>query len=154
MSLQPYRPQDCEAVLEVWQRAATIAHSFLPADHFAQERIAIATQYLPVAETWVYEHQGHIVGFVSLVNDEGSSEVGGLFVAPAWQGRGLGRALMDHAVALKGALTVAVFEQNAMGRGFYDRYGFRETGRSHHDDTGLTLVQMQYPFPRSPDQPE
>ncbi|PSR16081.1 GNAT family N-acetyltransferase [filamentous cyanobacterium CCP3] len=150
MSLRPYQPQDCEAVLDVWQRAATVAHSFLPAAHFAQERLAIATQYLPMAETWVYEHQGQIAGFVSLLNAEASSEVGGLFVDPPWQGRGVGRALMDHAVALKGALMVTVFEQNALGRRFYGRYGFGETGRSRHDDTGLPLVRMQYPFPRSP----
>ena len=151
MSLRPYRPQDCETVLDVWQRAATIAHSFLPAAHFAQERLAIASQYLPTVETWVYEHQGQIVGFVSLLNAEGGSEVGGLFVEPRWQGRGVGRALVDHALGLKGKLTVAVFAQNARGRSFYGRYGFGETGRSRHDDTGLILVQMQYPFARSPD---
>ena len=154
MNLRPYQPQDCEAVLAVWHQAATIAHSFLPADHFVHERVAIATQYLPVTETWVYEHQGHIVGFMSLLNDEVSSEVGGLFVDPQWQGRGVGRALMDHALGLKGELTVAVFERNFQGRGFYERYGFGETGRSHYGDTGLTLVHMQYPFPPSPDQPK
>lgn len=152
MSLRPYQTQDCAALLEVWYRSAALAHRFLPAAHFAQERLAIATQYLPVAETWVYEHQGRIVGFVSLIEAEGGSEVGGLFVDPDWQGRGIGQALMNHAVARKGTLTVAVFEQNALGQRFYERYGFVEIGRSRHSETGFSLVHMQYRFPHSPAQ--
>jgi putative acetyltransferase len=152
MNLRPYQPPDCEVLLEVWYRSAALAHSFLPAAHFAQERIAIATQYLPMAETWVYEQRGQIVGFVSLLNGTGGdgshedsrSEVGGLFVDPDWQGQGIGQALMNQAVALKGILTVAVFEQNAIGRRFYDRYGFVEIGRTRHPETGFSLVQMQY----------
>lgn len=148
MNLRPYHPLDCEDLLEVWYRSAALAHSFLPAAHFAQERIAIATQYLPKAETWVCEQRDQIVGFVSLLNrvgnDAGGSEVGGLFVDPDWQGQGIGQALMNQAVALKGTLTVAVFEQNAIGRRFYDRYGFVEIGRTRHPETGFSLVQMQY----------
>lgn len=75
MSLRPYQTQDCAALLEVWYRSAALAHRFLPAAHFAQERLAIATQYLPVAETWVYEHQGRIVGFVSLIEAEGAAKL-------------------------------------------------------------------------------
>lgn len=155
MSLRPYQTQDCAALVEVWHRAATVAHHFLPAAHFAQERMAIATQYLPMAETWVYEHRGQIIGFVSLLNgaEDDGSEVGGLFVDPDWQGQGIGQALMNQAVALKKTLTVAVFEQNAIGRRFYKRYGFVETGRSHHPNTGFSLVHMQYPAPHSCDAP-
>lgn len=148
MTLRPYHPQDCDALLDVWQRSATIAHAFLPAEHFAQERLAIAQRYLPVAETWVAEHQGQVAGFIALLGDE----VGGFFVDPVCQGQGLGRALMDYALELRGALTVEVFEQNAIGRRFYQRYGFGEIGRSRHGDTGLTLLRMQYPFPDSVDQ--
>lgn len=149
MSLRPYQTQDCAALIEVWNRAATVAHPFLPAAHVAQERIDIATQYLPIAETWVYEHRGQIIGFVSLLNgvEDGGSEVGGLFVDPDWQGQGIGQALMNQAAALKGTLTVAVFEQNAIGRRFYKRYGFVEIGRSHHSETGFLLLHMQYSAP-------
>lgn len=59
---------------------------------------------------------------------------------------------MNHAVARKGTLTVAVFEQNALGQRFYERYGFVEIGRSRHSETGFSLVHMQYRFPHSPAQ--
>jgi putative acetyltransferase len=64
MSIRPFQPADQAALLEVWYRSATGAHHFLPAQHFDQERQAIASQYLPAAETWVYEHQGQVVGFI------------------------------------------------------------------------------------------
>jgi putative acetyltransferase len=141
MSIRPYQPADQAALLEVWYRSATVAHHFLRAEHFEQERQDIASQYLPVAETWVYEHQGQVVGFISLLGQT----VGGFFVHPSMQGKGVGWALMDHALQLKGALDVEVFARNEIGRRFYNRYGFVETGRSTHTDTNETLIRMELP---------
>lgn len=55
---------------------------------------------------------------------------------------------MDHAVQLRGPLDVEVFEQNAIGQRFYDRYGFVPVGKSCHDATGQLLVRMKL-VPRS-----
>ncbi|MGF6173821.1 ribosomal protein S18 acetylase RimI-like enzyme [Ensifer sp. 4252] len=49
---------------------------------------------------------------------------------------GVGRALVEHAVALHPVLTVDVNEQNLSGAGFYARLGFETTGRSPVDDDG------------------
>lgn len=140
MTIRPYYPSDQTPLLEVWFRAASIAHNFLPAEQFAQERIAIASQYLPIAKTWVYEHQRQVVGFISLLDQS----VGGFFVDPAVQGQGLGRALMNYAVQMKSCLDVEVFEQNVIGRRFYKNYGFIETGHIYHLETGMKLVQMRF----------
>jgi putative acetyltransferase len=140
MTIRPYQPSDQAALLDVWFRAAAIAHSFLPKEHFEQERIDIATKYLPIAETWVYEHQGQVVGFISLLNQS----IGGFFVDPAMQGQGVGQALMNHVVQLKNSLEVEVFEHNAIGRRFYQRYGFVETGHVLHLETEAKLVQMRF----------
>ncbi|NJK70616.1 MAG: GNAT family N-acetyltransferase [Microcoleus sp. SU_5_3] len=140
MSIRLYQEADQSTLLEVWYQAAAIAHYFLPAEHFQTERTAIATDYLPIAETWVYEHQGKVVGFISLLGQT----VGGFFVEPAMQGKGIGRLLMDHAVRLRGSLEVEVFVQNATGQRFYDRYGFVPVGQSYHDGTGQPLMQMRF----------
>lgn len=139
MTIRLYQAADQVALLEVWYRAAVIAHHFLPAEHFEQERQAIACRYLPVAETWVYEDQGQVVGFISLLGQT----VGGFFADPEMQGKGVGRSLMDHAVQLRGPLNVEVFEQNEIGRRFYSRYGFVPVSKSCHDETGLTLIHME-----------
>ena len=89
-------------------------------EFLVNEREHIQNLWLLEAETWVFEQDGNAVGFLSLIGDE----VGAIFVYPEMQGSGIGRALMDHAVTLRGGLSLDVFEDNAVGRRFYDKYGF------------------------------
>ncbi|MFI6996827.1 GNAT family N-acetyltransferase [Nocardia sp. NPDC050175] len=49
--------------------------------------------------------------------------MGGLFVAPEAQGRGIGRLLVEHAVAMHGDLPLEVYERNTSARAVYDRLG-------------------------------
>ena len=76
--------------------------------------------------------------FIALIEDE----IGGLFLSPFFHGKGLGKAMVDHAVTLKGSLRVEVFERNTIGRHFYDRYGFIETGRYRHEASGELTLKM------------
>ncbi len=60
-----------------------------------------------------------------------------LHVLPAWQGRGVGRALVDHAAAWahsRGvpAMYLFVFEGNAKARKFYAENGWCPAGRDMH----------------------
>ena len=144
--LREYRTDDTDGLVSIWRAASSLAHPFL-ADTFVElEAENLRSVYLPNVETWVIEHGGNPVGFIALVDDE----IGGLFLDPASHGRGLGKALVDHAVALKGPLRVEVFAKNAVGRRFYDRYGFVETDRYRHDASGETTLRMAIPPPASP----
>ena len=100
----------------------------------------VAEVFMPQAETYVFEQDGRVVGFVALVGDE----VGGIFVHPSSQGSGVGRALMDHAVALRGNLELDVFEKNEVGRRFYDAYGFYPVGSSVHEPTGERQLRLRF----------
>jgi putative acetyltransferase len=66
---------------------------------------------VPNAETWVLEYQDRPVSFITLVGDE----TRGLFLDPASHGKGLGRAMVDHIVALKSLMHIEVFEKNDIG---------------------------------------
>ena len=123
--LRPYRHDDLEVVLDIWYRASLIAHSFLPEEFFEAERRQIAEEWLPVSETTVAEADERVVGFLSLIG----TEVGGIFVDPEYQGRGIGRALMGHARRARPHLELAVFEDNLAGRRFYEAYGFLQVDR-------------------------
>ncbi len=137
--IRRYRAEDEAGVLAVWSAASAVGHPFLSDDFLAKERLAIARVHLPSAETWVWESEGRIVGFISLLE----SEVGAVFVDPESHGVGIGRALVEYARGLRGDLEVEVFEQNVSARAFYARCGFFLKGRSIHDETGLEVLRLE-----------
>jgi predicted N-acetyltransferase YhbS len=78
---------------------------------------------------------GAPVGFYALGLEAGALALDGLFVEPAWLGRGIGRALWQHAVAAGRALGHAtmriVADPNAAG--FYRRMGAVAVGGEGSD---------------------
>ena len=136
--IRAYQPDDLKAVQETWYQASLVAHPFLKEDFLILERKRIAEVYMPLAETWVYALSDEVIGFLSLIEHE----VGAIFVHPDHQGKGIGKALMDHACTRRATLELDVFKANAIGRRFYDRYGFTPVNEHIHQETGNRLIRM------------
>jgi GNAT superfamily N-acetyltransferase len=99
--------------------------------------------YGPTTDTtgFVWEQDGHIVGNLSLrhASPRGSHGrlVGNVVVHPEYQGQGIGRALMEKAIASardQGASWVGleVRANNAVAHKLYEHLGFRVTGTTEH----------------------
>ena len=131
---------DAAAIAAVHTRTWLVAYDGIVDRALMEERIpgredrwrATLTDGTP---TWVAVEDATIVGFCTAAQcrDEDAGphvgEIWALYVDPAAEGRGAGRALMDTAVeALREAgleeVTLWVFEANAAGRGFYERMGW------------------------------
>lgn len=138
--IRNYETTDLHELLDTWHAASQVAHPFLTEDFFDAERQNIPKVYLPMADTFVYEKDGAVVGFIALIG----AEVGAIFVHPDFHGEGIGRALMDHARDLRGNLEVEVFKENRIGRDFYRRYGFAFMDEHIHEETGETLLRLSY----------
>lgn len=137
--IRKYTPADCGEVMEVWAAASAIAHPFLSREFLEQERRTIPAEHLPKADTWVWEEDGRVVGFLSLLGNE----VGALFVDPEFQRSGIGRALLDRARALPGELEVDVFRENAIGRAFYAKQGFEPVPGGDHEQAGHEVLRLR-----------
>jgi len=137
--IRNYEEGDLIELLDAWYSASQVAHPFLSQDFFEQERRNIRDLYLPKAETWVFELEGVVVGFIALIGDE----VGGIFVHSEFHGQGIGRALMDHARGIRDELELDVFEDNLVGRRFYEKYGFSQVGEHLHEETGLMQLRLK-----------
>lgn len=133
ISIRASRPDDGARILAIWARAVDATHDFLdPAD-----RIAIGDEvaaFLPHAPLWVAADPAddRPLGFMLL----DAAHMEALFIDPDWRGRGIGRALVAHALSLRSAITTDVNAQNVQAVGFYERQGFVPTGRSETDGQG------------------
>jgi ribosomal protein S18 acetylase RimI-like enzyme len=144
LQIRPYEPATDQArVLDIWLAASRAGHPFLTEADLATQRMLVRDLYLEQAETWVATMAGRIEGFIGLLD----AFIGGLFVDPEAHRSGIGRALVQHAAARKGALTVDVYAANEAALAFYARLGFTLTGRRDIDDEGrhLPLLQLRRP---------
>lgn len=139
--IRQYQSKDLDDLLFAWDKANRLAHPFLTEAFIQQERHNIEHLYLPNADTWVAENNHRVVGFIALIHNE----VGGLFLHPDFHGSGLGKALMDKANHLHSALELDVFKANALGRAFYQHYGFSQQSESIHEATGQPVLRLVYP---------
>lgn len=140
--IRPSRPQDGERAVDIWRAAVDATHDFLtPEDRHALD--GTVAGFLPHVPLWLAVDGNDVaIGFMLL--DGGHMEA--LFIHPDHRGQGVGRALVEHALARHPGLTTDVNEQNTQAVGFYRRLGFRPTGRSNTDGQGrpYPLIHLRH----------
>jgi len=129
-----------DAIVDIFYNASLLAHPFLSEEFVAQEKINIRDVYLAAVETWILMDEDKVIGFISTLQNE----VMALFVNPAFHHKGYGRKLMNKAVLEVGDLEVVVFKENAMGRNFYDGYGFKFVEEFMHEPSGQKCLRLKY----------
>ena len=93
-----------------------------------------------IERTYVYEEDGVVKGFVRV----NGKEIEKLFVETAFQGMGIGGALLEHVIQNTIANSLLVLEKNKGAVRLYERYGFHMTEqRQRVDDTEEYLVRME-----------
>lgn len=121
-------------------------------EHLSYDQL-LAFQQRRGLDSWlVAETDGELVGFASYdaearpsADRPGMSELSSIYVLRAWQGRGVGRALMEEALARcpHDQVVVYVVEGNERAIGFYERMGFVPTGRRRPDDAWVDLEMVR-----------
>lgn len=76
--IRKHKEEDLEQIINVWYKSSTLAHPFLSLDFMEKVKSDMTNIYIPNSETWVYEIDNFVVGFISMLD----SEIGGLFVLP------------------------------------------------------------------------
>lgn len=124
--------------MDIWSQASALAHPFLDKNFVEKVRTDMRALYLPNSQTWVYEDKNSVVGFIAMINNE----IGGLFVLPEYQFKGIGTKLVDFVLQDNDELEVEVFERNFIGRAFYDKYGFVLLKKLSHKETGNEILRL------------
>ena len=140
--IRPSRPDEGTRIIEIWRGAVDATHYFLtPEDRIAIDEMVCS--FLPYAPLWLaVDENDYPLAFMLI--DDGHMEA--LFVDPAWRGSGIGAALVQHGLTLHPQMTTDVNEQNDQAVRFYERMGFRQTGRSPIDGQGrpYPLIHLEY----------
>ncbi len=118
--------------LEELQRRASLEWEEYRADLLANpDAIQLPLSQLTEKLVRVAEMDGRTVGFSVVVPKPGGvSDLDGLFVEPAYWGKGIGRKLIADAIELARRQSASSLEVvgNPRARGFYERCGFVEFG--------------------------
>jgi len=133
--------EDAGRALEIWRAAVDTTHRFLSSQDRA-ELDELVAGFLPEARMWVADEAGQVLAFLIIDN----SMIEALFVDPAVHGRGVGTALLHHALSLAPDAKVDANEQATNALSFYESRGFVCIGRSETDQQGrpYPLVHLRY----------
>ncbi len=127
----------------MWLASTIPGQSFLPEEDWRAMEPEIREQLVPIAETWVVEEDGELVAFMSLLDNM----IGGLFTHPDHQGKGHGRALVEHARERFDPVLVEVAEANRKAIGFYRSCGFVDHELRVDEGSGLPLLILRLQDP-------
>jgi len=129
---------ELDDVVSLWLETSIHSHGFIDSEYWRSKQSDMRTIYLPSAATWVYEADGRLLGFYSLVGDT----LAALFVLPAYHGQGVGSKLLEHAVAGRGRVELTVYKENFRACSFYIDRGFRVVKEQTAQETGQIEYHM------------
>ncbi|GAB3820571.1 GNAT family N-acetyltransferase [Kribbella italica] len=153
IAVRPATLDDVDAVREVGLKTWPVAYDGLASPEFVTDGLAawwsreavergIARGITLVAEG----PAGEIVGMTGLGQEEGFWVMWKLYVLPDHQGSGVGKALLDAAIAAlppgTSELLLDVLVGNEKAIGFYRRNGFGPAARTPSRDLGDELMWM------------
>jgi len=151
VTLRRFRPQDAARVKAITAAAfepvsidAEVDRRWpglAPQPWFERKWAAMQAQLVGQPEhTWVAESGGEVVGYVTCdVNPAlGVGRIPDLAVDAAWRGRGLGRRLLDHALAS--------FREQGLPLAKIETLSHNEVGRHLYPSLGFELVATQYHY--------
>lgn len=132
--------KDIDTVMDIWIKSTVKAHHFISKEYWQDNYNTVRDVYIPMSETFVYEDEEGIKGFISIINNE---FIGALFVDVDFQDNGIGKSLINYVKDKYKKLTLAVYKENKSAVGFYTNVGFKIVDEQINDDSGYAEYIMQ-----------
>lgn len=136
---------DAAAAARVMRRSFQHRLPTLSVLHSAEEDAGFVRDHLfPTTEMWG-AFSPDLVGFVAFKQDW----IEQFYILPDWQGRGIGRALLEIPKARFERLKLWTFQQNATARRFYERNGFVQIDATGGDGNEHNEPDVLYEWSRA-----
>lgn len=124
--------KDVNRIMEIWLESTIKAHSFIEKEYWQSNYNTVKYVYIPIAETYVYEENDVIKGFISIIDKE---FIGALFVDNDYQGLGVGSKLINFVLNKYDTLSLAVYKENFKSVRFYKKMGFEILSEEINEDS-------------------
>ncbi len=136
--IRKYQEIDIHHVLKIWLTASIEAHDFVDASFWESQIENMRNSYIPASDVYVFEKNSEVVGFYAVHGDN----LAALFVAPEFQGQGIGKQLLAHAKNQRVTLTLLVYKENIASYQFYLSQGFKVLNEQIDAHTGHQEYKM------------
>lgn len=145
--IRKWNTNQFDPLLGLWLESTTYAHPFIDVRYWQESLSIVRDTYLPSAETWVWEDEKRLQGFVSVID---ARFVGALFVAPEAIHHGIGRALLNVVKQHYCDLSLEVYQKNSRAVNFYHAQGFRIEDSAWQDETRHPTWIMRWQADQTP----
>lgn len=138
--IRTLRSDDLDKAVSIWFAASIKAHDFISEEFWSSQKQNMRDLYLPNCESWVYESEGDILGFISYYE----GDIPAIFVDPKSQSNGVGTQLLNHIKDKYSTLTLTVYAENERTHQFYLHHGFIDVGHCVCEHTGKDQIEMSW----------
>lgn len=145
--IRKWTAKSLDPVLTLWLESTTFAHPFIDEQYWHDSLALVRDIYLPAAQTWVWEENDTLLGFVSVMDNQ---FVGALFVAPQALHRGIGSALLNEVKQRYPMLSLEVYQKNGRAVNFYHALGFRIEDGAWQEETKHPTWIMRWQADQTP----
>ena len=132
--------KDMDKIMDIWLKSTIKAHDFIDEGYWNKNYDTVKDVYIPMSDTFVYEDEENIKGFISIINNE---FIGALFVDIDCQGNGIGKKLINYAMNKYKKLNLAVYKDNKKSVDFYMNRGFKIVKEQEDEDSGYKEYIME-----------
>lgn len=132
--------EDYEELTAIWLEASIHAHDFIDPTYWINQTHEMKNIYLPSSETWILEDENQVIGFVSMLDDH----IAALFLATAYQSKGMGSQLIQFVKTKHHFLSLNVYALNQQAVHFYKKQGFKVVEEMLDKNTAAMDYRMEW----------
>ena len=139
--IRKFKEEDTTKVMTIWTKGNFQAHNFIEKDYWLENYNKVKNEFLPNSETYVYENEDEIQGFISIMNN---NYIGAIFVKEPYRRKGIGRKLINYCKEKYETLTLNVYDKNGNAIAFYTAMGFKNIGVQINKETNEKEYILQW----------
>ena len=139
--IRKFQKSDIDTIVNIWLEASIKAHDFIESTFWKSKAKDMREIYIPSSETYIYEENEDIKGFISLYE----TTITAIFVSSDCQGMGIGGQLMAKAKESREVLNLTVYAENPKSIEFYKKCGFKIECEQVDEHTGHPELVMTFP---------